>query len=144
MKKHHIRLTVEDKTKLNRLIAGGKLKPRGAKRAAALLALDEGKLYKEVAAELGVTSTTVSAWAQKYEEKGLGFLKDKHRTGRPRRITSRQKNKIVALAQSEPPQGHERWSLRLLAEKAIALGYVDSISHQYINQILKENELSIY
>ncbi len=144
MKKHHIRLTVEDRTRLNGLIARGHLKPRGVKRAAALLALDEGKLYKEVAAELGVTSTTVSAWAQKYKKKGLGFLKDKPRKGRPRRITSRQKEKIVALAQSEPPHGHERWSLRLLAEKAIALGYVNSISHQYINQILKENELSIF
>lgn len=144
MEKQHIRLTEEDKARLEGLMSRDALKARGLKRAFALLALDEGKTYKEVAAELGVSSATISAWAGKYEEEGLAFLEDRPRPGRPRNITGRQKAKILALARSAPPEGHERWSLRLLAEKAIALGYVNSISHQYINQILKENELSIF
>lgn len=144
MEKQHIRLTEEDKARLEGLMSRDALKARGLKRAFALLALDEGKTYKEVAAELGVSSATISAWAGKYEEEGLAFLEDRPRPGRPRNITGRQKAKILALARSAPPKGHERWSLRLLAEKAIALGYVNSISHQYINQILKENELSIF
>lgn len=144
MEKQHIRLTEEDKARLEGLMSRDALKARGLKRAFALLALDEGKTYKEAAAELGVSSATISAWAGKYEEEGLAFLEDRPRPGRPRNITGRQKAKILALARSAPPKGHERWSLRLLAEKAIALGYVNSISHQYINQILKENELSIF
>lgn len=114
------------------------------KRAIALLELGQGKTYKEVAAKLGISSVTISAWADKYEEVGLALLKDKPRPGRPPIITGGQREKIVALAGSDPPEGHEKWSLRLLAEKAISLGYVDSISHQYINQILKESEIQLY
>lgn len=125
-------------------MARGVLKGRGLKRAAALLALDKGATFKEIAADLDTSAASVSAWAKRYEKEGLEFLEDKPRPGRPRNITSRQKARIVALAKSEPPEGYERWSLRLLAEKAVTLGYVDSISHQYINQILKENELSIF
>lgn len=144
MKKQHIRLTTKDKAELNGLMARGVLKGRGLKRAAALLALDKGATFKEIAADLDTSAASVSAWAKRYEKEGLEFLEDKPRPGRPRNITSRQKARIVALAKSEPPEGYERWSLRLLAEKAVTLGYVDSISHQYINQILKENELSIF
>lgn len=144
MKKQHIHLTANDKETLKGLISEGALPPKGLKRAAALLELDQGKTFKEVAKTVKVASTTVSSWASKYEKAGLSFLKDKPRPGRPKDITAGQRAKILALANSEPPEGHEKWSLRLLAEKAIALGYVDSISHQYINQILKDDELSIY
>ncbi|MCO6486834.1 MAG: helix-turn-helix domain containing protein [Phaeodactylibacter sp.] len=126
------------------MISEKALNPRGLKRAAALLELDNGKTYKEVSEMIDVSSVTVSSWARKYKKTGLDFLKDKPRPGRPKDITSRQRAKIVALAKSKPPEGHEKWSLRLLAEKAVALGLVDSISHQYINQILKDDELSIY
>lgn len=144
MKKEHVQLTDEDKATLRRLVSQGALKRRGLKRAIALLLLNNGDTFKEVSLELGVSSATVSAWSEKYKKEGLSFLRDKPRPGRPQNITRKQRAKIVALAKSTPPEGHERWSLRLLAEKAIALGYVDSISHQYINQILKESELRIF
>lgn len=144
MKKHYVHLKPTDKAKLKALISKKALKPRGLKRATALLELDKGKTYKEVSETLRVSSVTVSSWAQKYRKEGLKFLKDKPRPGRPKDITARQRAKIVALAKSKPPEGHDKWSLRLLAEKAVALGLVDSISHQYINQILKDDELSIY
>ena len=144
MKKTHVHLPVRDKKKLKALISKGSLGARAVKRATALLELNLGMTYKEVAAKIGVSSVTISAWADKYEEVGLAFLKDKPRPGRPPNITSRQRAKIVALASSDPPEGHEKWSLRLLAEKAMTLGFVDSISHQYINQILKESEIQLY
>ncbi|MCB0562032.1 MAG: helix-turn-helix domain containing protein [Phaeodactylibacter sp.] len=144
MRKAHVQLAIRDKTELKALISKGSLGTRAMKRAIALLELGQGKAYKEVAAKLGISSVTISAWADKYEEVGLALLKDKPRPGRPPIITGGQREKIVALAGSDPPEGHEKWSLRLLAEKAISLGYVDSISHQYINQILKESEIQLY
>lgn len=144
MRKAHVHLAIRDKTKLKVLMSNGSLGARAIKRAAALLELGQGKTYKEVATKIGVSSITLSSWADKYEEVGLAFLKDKPRPGRPPSITGGQRAKIVALAGSDPPEGHEKWSLRLLAEKAITLGYVDSISHQYINQILKESEIQLY
>ena len=144
MKKTHVHLTIQDRTKLEGLISKDSLGRRALKRATALLELGRGKTYKEVAARVGVSSVTISSWAEKYEKMGLAFLKDKPRPGRPPNITAQQRAKIVELAISEAPEGHEKWSLRLLAEKAISLGYVDSISHQYINQILKESEIQLY
>ncbi len=144
MRKAHVQLAIRDKTELKVLISKGSLGGRALKRATALLELSQGETYKEVAAKVGVSSVTISSWANKYEEVGLAFLKDKPRPGRPPNITAQQRAKIVELASSEAPEGHEKWSLRLLAEKAMTLGYVDSISHQYINQILKESEIQLY
>ena len=144
MKKQHVRLSKKDGEKLKALVSRGSLRRRELKRAKALLALDRGGTFKEVSTAIDISSATISSWAGKYRRQGLAFLKDKPRPGRPKNITKKQRAKIVALAKTEPPEGHERWSLRLLAEKAISLGYVNSISHQYINQILKESELQIY
>jgi hypothetical protein len=50
---------------------------------------------------------------------------------------------VTALACSEPPEGHARWSLRLLADKLVELEHVDSISHKTVGEILKKTNLSL-
>jgi transposase len=73
-----------------------------------------------------------------YKEKGLKVLEDEPRSGRPIQIDGEQRAKVTALACSEPPEGYARWSLRLLADKAVELGYFEHLSHTEVADILKK------
>lgn len=138
MKKEHVTLTNEHRTHLQNLIKKGSLPAKTYKRALALLELDRGRTFTEVAEIVGVVIQTVSTWARKYKESGLEFLNDKPRPGRPTVIDGLQRAKITALACSDPPEGYERWSLRLLADKAVELEIVDEISYGEVRLILKK------
>ena len=143
MKKEHVQLSEADRTYLENLIKKGTLPAKTYKRALALLELDRGRTFTEVAEIVGVVIQTASAWAQKYKETGLEFLTDKPRSGRPTVIDGLQRAKITALACSDPPEGYERWSLRLLADKAVELELVESISYGEVRLILKKTNSSL-
>ena len=138
MKKKHIKLTEEDRTYLESLMAKGQIAVKTHRRAQALLELERGRTFTEVATIVGVTIQTVSTWAKKYKAAGLEFLTDQPRPGRPPVIDGIQRAKITALACSEAPQGYARWSLRLLAEHAVQLGIVADISYMEVSRILKK------
>lgn len=138
MKKQHVSLTAADREQLEALLAKGALPARTFKRATALLELDRGKTLTAVAATLDVTLVTVAAWRAKYHASGLACLQDAPRSGRPIRIDGAQRAQITALACSDAPAGHDRWTLRLLAEKVVAAGFCDAISHTTVAEILKK------
>jgi transposase len=138
MKKQHVQLTQTDRDYLETLISKGELKARAYRRAFGLLELDRGKTYTEVSETLRVALPTLSLWATQYREKGLKMLNDQPRSGRPIKISGDQRAKITALACSEPPEGYARWHLRLLADKAVELGYCEEISHTEVANILKK------
>lgn len=138
MKKQHIQLSEEDRLYLETLTSTGELSAKAYRRGLALLELDRGKTYTAVAGTVHVTLPTVSGWAARYREEGLAALHDKPRSGRPVEIDGQQRAKVTALACSEPPEGYERWSLRMLADKSVELGYCDHISHTEIRHILKK------
>lgn len=137
MKKQHIKLTPEDRAHLETVTSKGKLSARLYNRALALLELDRGKTFTAVSETLGVTIQTLSGWAKRYQTDGLKALDDQPRSGRPVEIDGNERAKITALACSEAPEGYARWSLRLLADKAIE-DYCEHISHTEIGQILKK------
>ena len=138
MKKQHIQLSETNRTYLEDLLRKGELPVKIYRRALALLELDRGKTYTAVAETVQVTNITVSTWSKKYREVGLTMLTDQPRSGRPLEIDGAQRAKVTALACSDPPEGYARWSLRLLAEKVVELGYVDYISHTQVGDILKK------
>lgn len=138
MKKEHVTLTEADRTFLEALIRKGELKARVYRRAFGLLELDQGKSFTEVAKTLQVSLESVSNWAREYRERGLRAIQDQPRSGRPIVIDGQQRAKITALACSEPPEGYAQWSLRLLADKVVELGYVEGISHTEVRKILKK------
>jgi transposase len=142
MKKEHVALTDDHRTYLQNLIKKGSLPAKTYKRALALLELDRGRTFTEVAEIVGVVIQTTSTWAKKYKESGLNFLTDKPRPGRPIVIDGLQRAKITALACSDPPEGYEKWSLRLLADKAVELKIVDEISYGEVRLILKKTNSS--
>lgn len=143
MKKQHVTLSETDRIWLQDLIKKNDIPAKTYKRAWALLELDKGRTYTEVSGQVGVTIQTVSNWARKYRAEGLSFLTDKPRPGRPIDITGQERAKITALACSEPPEGYEKWSLRLLADKAVELGLVESVSYGSVRLILKKTNSSL-
>lgn len=138
MKKQHVSLSKKDRDYLENILSKGSLPARMYKRALALLELDRGSTYIKVAEIIDMSHQSVSTWAEKYKKSGLELLTDKPRPGRPKIIDGVQRAKITALACSEPPKGYQQWSLRLLADKAIELSYVESISYNGVRNILKK------
>lgn len=138
MKKEHLKLTETDHKYLTQLMSKGQVKARVMRRAAALLELHHGASLQKVAQLLGVDDNTVGIWRNKYNEKGLDCLIDEPRTGRPIRIDGTMRAKITALACSETPDGRAKWSLQLLADKAVELELVETISPSKGRQILKK------
>jgi len=138
MKKEHLKLSETDRTYLQNLLKTGTLPVRTYKRGLALLELDRGRTFTDAAQIVGVTKQTASTWVGKYKESGLDFLTDKPRPGRPTVYDGLTRAKITALACSDAPEGYERWSLRLLADKAVELEIVDDISYGEVRLILKK------
>ena len=114
------------------------------RRATALLALDAGQTLQQAGlAAAKANYNSVAAWRDTYKEEGLAAaLRDRPRSGRPVRIEGSQRAQITALACSTPPVGHARWSLRLLADKSVELGFVEALSHNHARTILKKTSSS--
>lgn len=143
MKKEHVKLSEADRTFLENLLKKGSLPAQKYKRATALLELNRGSTFTKVAEIVGYTKQTTSTLAQNYKTSGLECLSDKPRPGRPTVIDGAARARITALACSDAPEGHERWTLRLLADKAVELELVDDISYGEVHLILKKMNLSL-
>lgn len=142
MQKEHIKLSQADQDFLMTIISKGQLPAKVFKRATALLELHRGQTLCAVSQTLQVSYQTVAQWRDNYQASGLQALEDKPRRGRPILIDGKQRAQITALACSTPPEGRARWTLRLLADKAIELGLCESLSHPKARMILKKTAFS--
>ena len=142
MLERQIELSAEHRAYLEQVQASGVTKARVLKRAMGLLDLDRGKGLEEVATTLGVSRMTVSNWRNAYRASGLHLLEDAPRPGRPIEIDGVQRAKVTALACSPAPEGHARWTMRLLADKVVELGYCEHLSHTEVATILKATKSS--
>lgn len=104
MNKQHLRLTDDDRRELEMLLSKSSLKALTFKRTTALLLLDRGKTFVEVATTLGVTSRVVATWRTRYITTRLACLYDAPRSGRPTVFGGLQRAKITALATSDTPK----------------------------------------
>lgn len=145
MKKYRVTLLTAEREELKRLIASGTYKHTKQRRAQILLAADEspeGKQMQDaaIAKAYGVQLRTVERTRQRFVEQGYSIALH----GKPRAVNkekvfdSRIEASLIALRCSEVPQGHNQWSLRLLADKMVELEYVEAISHESVRQILKK------
>ena len=73
-----------------------------------------------------------------YCQTHIPALNEKPRSGRPRKFTGREEAKLTLIACSEVPEGRNRWSVRLLADKMVELDVVDSISREWVRKYLKK------
>jgi putative transposase len=139
-----IQLSGEQRAELETLIRTGKAAARVQTRARILLLSSEGKSEAEIVAALHTSPATVQKTRRHFRMEGLHrALYDKPRPGRPPRITGEVEAKLAMLACSTPPEGRERWTLQLLADKMIELEYIDTISDQAVYKTLKKTNLSL-
>ncbi len=125
------------------LIRRGSTAARTQTRARVLDLLHREQHPATIADTLGVSVATVFNIKRRYLTAGLdAALRDKPRSGKPVAIDGVARAKITALACSSAPDGHARWTLRLLADKAVELGFCASISHTSVNEILKKTRSS--
>ena len=141
--KYGVRLTPEQRNQLQHLIRAGKGSARVIIRARILLKTDEGWTAPQVAEALDVAVGTVFRIKRHFAEGGLeGVLKDRPQAHRYRKLDDRGEAHLIALACSEPPEGHEHWTLRLLAGKVVELGLAPSLSHETVRLHLKKTPSS--
>lgn len=134
-----IKLRKHELRSLTTISKRGTTAARTQTRARILDLLHRHKHPAEIAALLQVSRQTVFNVKRRYLSAGFdAALFDQPRTGRPVRIDGDQRAKVTALACSSPPAGHARWSLRLLADKAVELKYCEAVSHNAVKEILNK------
>lgn len=142
--KNPVKLKPKERKELKQLISKGTEKARKITRARILLMAHEGKTDTCIIETLKIARNTVRTTRSRYVQECLdAAINEQPRSGAPKKFTGRQKAKITAIACSEPPEGHSRWTLRLIADKLVELEMVNDISHQTVKRILKKTNLSL-
>ena len=134
-----VKLPKNELRSLTSIIKRGATTARTQTRARILDLLHRGRHPEEISSALQVSLQTIFNVKRRYLSEGFdAALFDKARSGRPIRIDGTQRARITALACSAPPEGYARWSLRLLADKAVELQLCDAVSHNAVKEILKK------
>ena len=134
------RLREEEKRKVKEILNKGKASARIFKRARVLELFDEGLTSPTIALYVGVTAETVRRIGWNYVNEGLDrALYEAPRSGVEKKISQKKETRIVALVCSDPPEGYDRWSVRLLTEEVKRRKIVDSIGRETIRVILKSH-----
>ena len=151
MKKYIVTLTREEREILSNLVSKGDHKSQKILNALILLACDTGKyqtgrsINEEIARVLNISMRKIDRVKKRFVEDGLDCALGRRKGDRVyvRKTDGDFEAHLIALSCSEPPEGFARWSLRLLAGKAIELNYTDSISHETVRRILKKTNSNL-
>ena len=150
IQKYEVSLSAEERKQLTKIVKSGNMPARTILRANILLAVDRnGKqpmTVQEAAIAFNTSATTVQNVRTRYGEKGLdATIQRKKRETPPveAKVTGDVEAHIIALACGDPPKGYAKWTLRLLADRSVKLGYVESISHTQVGRILKKTSTSL-
>jgi putative transposase len=151
-----IRLSLEERKQLQTIVRAGKNAARVQTRARILLLAAERSLSsrggktrrsnsnRTIAEDVLVSARTVSRVRQRFVAGGLKAALGEHeRSGRPTEIDGEAEAKLIMLACSQPPQGRSRWTLQLLADRMVALGYTEHISDTWVLQLLKKTNCDL-
>ena len=145
MAKYKVTLTREERDELMSIISKGKHTSQRFRNAYVLINCDEGEFAEkatnaEINKILKVGMRTIDRIKKRFVEEGFDAVLERKPTTREydRKADGDLEARLVALSCSEPPEGHARWSLRLLADKLVELEIVDSISHETVRTVLKK------
>lgn len=134
-----IELSKAEQSSLKTFFRSGNSSNRQQTRARILDLLAKKTTPPEIVRLLGCALPTVYNVKRRYQSEGLqAALEERLRSGKPPEISGEARARITALACSDAPEGHARWTLRLLAEKSVELGFLETISHQTVKEILKK------
>ena len=148
--RYKVTLTKTEREQLTEQSRSGKSPAAKFVYARALLLCDAGEYgdawkVADVASALGVTSRTVEHLKQRFVEEGLevALARKAHRKPRDATFDGAFDARLTALACSKAPAGHQRWTVRLLADKLVELKIVDSISTMSVQRSLKKTNCAL-
>ena len=144
-KQHVVVLSEEQRARLHTLIGRGVAPASVLTHARVLLKANQGEAGPgwtdaTIGAALEVNPATVARVRMRYVAAGLDAAVDRKAPERQyrRRLDGEQEARLVALTCSAPPEGHKRWTLRLLADRLVELELVESVSYETVRQVLKQ------
>lgn len=145
MKKYKVTLTEEERLQLRQMISAGKGAARKLTHARILLKADAGEggpnwQDQQISQSLEVGIATVERVRKQFVEQGLEAALERRKPDRDyeRRLDGVGEAHLIALACGQPPEGREHWTMQLLAEGMVALGYVESVSRETVRRTLKK------
>lgn len=146
--KYIIKLSETDRKRLESVISSGSAKARTITRARVLLLSDrsQGEIRSnaQVMDALQISTSLLYQTRKRYIDEGLeSALTERPRPGHVPVLTGEVEAHLTMIACSDPPSGHAKWTLRLLADKIVELGLVESISHVAVHKKLKKMNLSL-
>jgi transposase len=149
MKKYIVTLTEEERQRLQEMLSRGKTAACKLTHARILLKADAaagGPNWRDdtIAEALDVGRATVERVRKQFVEEGLDAALERRPPRRQyrRKLDGDGEAHLIALACQQPPEGRDRWTLRLLADRMVALEYVDEISYQTVRRTLKKTRSS--
>ena len=149
-KKYIVTLTQEEREELKAVISRGKGAARKLMHARILLKADAeeggpGWDDDAIAEGLDVGRATVERVRKEFVEEGLEAALERRKPRREyrRKLDGDGEARLIALACSQAPEGRSRWTLRLLADRMVALEYVDDISYETVRRALKKTSSSL-
>ena len=132
-----VKLSSVEQAELKALVSKGKHSVRRVKRGRILLESFAGKKPEVIAQEVGVSLATVYNIHKRYEQQGLqAALAEKPRSGQPRKVTPAVEAAVTQIACSAAPEGRTRWTIRLINERLVSLGY--ELEDESVRLILKK------
>jgi hypothetical protein len=144
-KTHRVTLTGSDREWLIEFIGRGEASAREQARARVLLKADdgpEGPSWSDdrIAEALELSAGGVAGIRRRFSERGTRSTVQRKAPDREyeRKLDGEQEAELIRLACSEAPEGRSQWSLRLLADRMVELGVVDTLSHETVRQTLKK------
>lgn len=141
-KKYVVTLDAEERQHLEHLLHRGTHATRQVTRARILLKAAEGWEDRAIAEALSVGRATVERPRQRFIKEGLGALADRPRPGTLAKLDAKAEARLIAEACSAAPEGRQRWTLHLLADRVVALGLAASYSYESVRRVLKKQASS--
>lgn len=146
MVKYNVTLTKYEREELEVISSKGSHKSQKVLNALILLNTDVGNYQKnrsknkDISSILNISMKKIDRVKRRFVDEGLDVALNGHKGERLyKKITDGDfEAHLIALSCGEPPEGFARWSLRLLADQAVQLEYIDSISHETVRRLLKK------
>ncbi len=137
-----IEVSTKDQKELRKLVSGGVQQVRVVLRALALLQLAKGVAAPRIAGIIPLTAQAIRNVGRRYQQGGLDrALYEKQRPGAAEVLDDSQKQRLIAMVCSSPPEGRARWTLRLVAEEAVKRKLVPRVGRETIRVLLLSHDL---
>jgi hypothetical protein len=151
MRKYRVTLESEERRELENVVQKGNHKSQKVLNALILLNCDQSQFQdhpiknEDISAVLRISMRKIDRVKKRFVEEGLETALTGHKADRvyEKKADGDFEAHLIALSCSEPPDGFARWTLRMLADRAVALNYIETISYETVRRVLKKRNKTL-